>query len=144
MTEAKDLIKGEPIVLNMDEIWIVEDCSDLPGGQDGNAPVVRLSVRKLAADDVNELYVKPEEQFRIVDLELRPAEFLYYTDGYYYFTDLDTCDMLMMSPEQVDDSVGFPEEDIVYDIYMWGDEPYCIKVAEYTDDPEEDALWDID
>lgn len=140
MTEAKDLVKGDPIVLNMDEIWIVEDRTDLLGGRDRNIPIVRLSVRKLAADDMTELYVKSEEQFRIVDLELLSAEYLYYTDGFYYFTDLETCDLLLMSPDQVDDSIGSPEEDIVYDIYMWGDEPYCIKVAEYTDDYEENAL----
>lgn len=131
MKAAIDLEKGDAVVLDNDEIWIVEDYYNPSGLRTGNILSYYLTMKNLKTGKAAEFSSTPRQQYETADLEKISAVFRYY-DGDYYFENLGTGDLVKLTL-CVDNSIVSLDDETVYDIYMRNNQIYWVTVSKNID-----------
>jgi elongation factor P len=125
MIDTGDLRKGITIELD-GKLYQVMDYQHLKLGR-GSAQV-RLRLKDIQGGHTIERTFQAGDRFQRARLERRPMQFLYEDNGLYYFMDQETYDQLVLSTEQVEDTVHYLKENLELSIVIYQDKPISVEL----------------
>ncbi len=89
---------------------------------------VRTRLRNLETGKVQRMTFGPEDDFKQAILEKRPAQFLYSSDQFYVFMDMETYDQIELSPDTLADKIKFLEEKMELQLQYCDEKPLGISL----------------
>ncbi|MBT9163617.1 MAG: Elongation factor P [Chloroflexi bacterium] len=107
VTEAR---KGVTIELN-GRLYTIIEYQHIKIGR-GSAQV-RLKLKDIRADHTIERTFQSAERLKQVEVEKRPAQYLYQDGNFHYFMDQATFDQIPLSDKQLGDAVGYLKEGLI-------------------------------
>ena len=73
---------------------------------------VRTKIRNVISGAVLEKTFNPSEKFQAAEIEKKEMQYLYETDGLYYFMDNETYEQIPLNKEQIGDNIKYLKENI--------------------------------
>lgn len=125
MIAVTDLKKGMAIELD-GRLHTVLDFQHIKMGR-GSAQV-RLRLRDIRVGHTVERTFQAGEKFQRVDLDLRPAQYLYRDGELLYFMDTVTFDQVPLTSEQLGDGLRYLKEGMTVTITRHGDAPVGVEM----------------
>ncbi|MCL0064673.1 elongation factor P [Dehalococcoidia bacterium] len=80
---------------------------------------VRLKLKDIRADHTIERTFQSAERLKQVEVEERPAQYLYHDGDFYYFMDQATFDQIPLSNEQVGDARNYLKEGLIAQLFRY-------------------------
>ena len=106
---AGDFRNGTTFEMDGNVYRIVEFQHVKPGK--GSA-FVRTKIRNVISGAVLEKTFNPSEKFPAAEIEKKEMQYLYETDGLYYFMDNETYEQIPLNKEQLGDNIKYLKENI--------------------------------
>jgi elongation factor P len=125
MIAVTDLKKGMAIELD-GLLYTVLDFQHIKMGR-GSAQV-RLRLRDVRAGHTIERTFQAGEKFQRVDLDLRPAQYLYRDGDLLYFMDTVGFDQMPLASQQLGDGLKYLKEGMTVTITLHGDVPVGVEM----------------
>jgi elongation factor P len=125
MIDTGDLRKGITIELD-GKLYQVVEYNHLKLGR-GSAQV-RLRLKDIQGGHTIERTFQAGDRFLRARLERRPMQFLYEDNGLYHFMDQETFDQLVLSPDQMGDTVQYLTENLELSILTYQDKPVSVEL----------------
>jgi len=127
MITTGDLRKG--ITLDLDgHLYQVVDWEHIKMGR-GSAQV-RLKPKDIREGHTVERTFQAGSKFNRARVDRRPAQFLYESDGLYYFMDTETYDQIPLSGELLGDAKNYLKENLECDILLYQDQPIGVEIPD--------------
>jgi elongation factor P len=125
MIDASELRKGVAIELD-GQVYSIVDFQHIKMGR-GSAQV-RLKLRDVRAGHTTERTFQAGERFNRVQVEQRPAQYLYQDGDMYYFMDRDSFEQTPLTSEQLGGALSYLKEEMTVTISRLGDEAIGIEL----------------
>ncbi|MCL0049338.1 elongation factor P [Dehalococcoidia bacterium] len=110
MIDVTDARKG--VTIEMDgRLYTIIEYQHIKIGR-GSAQV-RLKLKDIRADHTIERTFQSAERLKQVEVEERPAQYLYHDGDFYYFMDQATFDQIPLSDEQLGDARNYLKEGMI-------------------------------
>ena len=106
---AGDFRNGTTFEMDGNVYRIVEFQHVKPGK--GSA-FVRTKIKNVITGSVLEKTFNPSEKFPAAEIEKKEMQYLYETDGLYYFMDNETYEQIPLNKEQIGDNIKFLKENM--------------------------------
>ncbi|MFP3974861.1 MAG: elongation factor P [Chloroflexota bacterium] len=122
VTEAR---KGATIKLD-GALYNVIEYNHIKMGR-GSAQV-RLKLRDIRAGHIVERTFQSGDKVNRVQVEERPAQYLYQDDNMFYFMDQETFDQIPLSNEQLGDALNYLKEGMTVELSTYEDEAIGVEL----------------
>ena len=124
MISTSDFKRGGKILLDNIPYSIIEYHSVKPGK--GGA-YMRTKLKNMITGLIREKTFRSGEKFPEPDLEYKNMQFLYKDDTCFHFMDQDTYDQVILNKDQIEDSIDYLNEQVVYNILYFSEKPISIN-----------------
>ncbi len=125
MYSTPDFRKGLKIEMNGEPFVIVDFLHVKPGK--GGA-FVRTTLKSMITGNVLEKTFRSGEKVDKPDLEERSMQYLYETDGEYYFMDNETYEQLFLTEDQLGESRHYLQENVDVTVLFHNGKPIGVEV----------------
>jgi elongation factor P len=127
MITTSDLRKG--ITLDMDgHLYQVVDWEHIKMGR-GSAQV-RLKLKDIRAGHTLEKTFQAGSKFNRARVDRRAAQFLYETEGLYYFMDTESFDQIPLTKDLLGDATSYLKENLECDVLLYDEEPIGVEIPD--------------
>jgi len=130
MYSTPDFRKGLKIELNGEPFVIVDFLHVKPGK--GGA-FVRTTLKSLLSGNVIDRTFRSGEKVDKPDLEERTMQYLYETDGQFYFMDSETYEQSFLTEEQLGDSRSYLQENVEITVLFHNAKPIGVDVPIFVE-----------
>lgn len=125
MIDSTEARKGVVIELES-RLYYVLDYQHIKMGR-GSAQV-RLKLRDIAAGHIIERTFQSGDRFRRVNLEKRPAQYLYQDGDLYYFMDQESFDQFPLNSEQLGHALDYLKEGTTIQLTIHDGQPLGVEL----------------
>lgn len=134
MLSAGDFRNGATFEQDGNVMQVVEFQHVKPGK---GAAFVRTKVRNVITGAVTETTYNPSDKFPVATVDRRDMQYLYESDGLYYFMDVETYDQIPLNEKDLSDGFKFVKENEVVKVLsykgnVFGVEPPNFVVLKIT------------
>ncbi|MFH0822885.1 MAG: elongation factor P [Pseudomonadota bacterium] len=130
MYSTADFKKNLKIELNGEPFVIVDFLHVKPGK--GGA-FVRTTLKSLVTGNVIDRTFRSGEKVDAPDLEERSLQFLYESDGQYYFMDAETYDQMFLTEDQLGGSRNYLQESLLATVLFHNGKPLGVEVPIFVE-----------
>lgn len=130
MYSTPDFRKGLKIELNGEPFVIVEFLHVKPGK--GGA-FVRTTLKSLITGNVIDRTFRSGEKIEKPDLEEKAMQYLYDSDGQYYFMDTETYEQLFLNADQLGDAKDYLQENVEVNVLFHNGKPIGVDVPIFVE-----------
>jgi elongation factor P len=130
MYSTPDFRKGLKIELNGEPFTIVEFLHVKPGK--GGA-FVRTTLKSLISGNVIDRTFRSGEKVDKPDLEEKDMQYLYETEGQFYFMDNETYDQLFLTEAQLGDARNYLQENVGLTVVFHNGKPIGVEVPIFVE-----------
>ena len=109
MISSNDFRPGVTIEID-GMVWQIVEFQHVKPGK--GAAFVRAKMKNLQTGSVVERTFNAGEKVPNAQVDRKPMQYLYETDGSYYFMDSETYDQIMLTKEQLGDALNFITENM--------------------------------
>lgn len=125
MINTGELKRGITIQLE-NALWTIIEFQHIKMGR-GSAQV-RIKMRNLRTGATVEKTFQAGERFTRAILERRAVQFLYESEGLYYFMDTESYDQTALNAEQVGSAVNYLKDGTTVELLTHGDDPLGVEL----------------
>lgn len=125
MIDVTDARKGVTIELD-GHLYTIIEYQHIKIGR-GSAQV-RLKLKDIRAERTTERTFQSGERLNRIEVEDRPAQYLYNDGGFYYFMDQDTFDQIPLNEEQLGDALNYLKEGMIVQLSRYEEETIGINL----------------
>jgi elongation factor P len=130
MYSTPDFRKGLKIELNGEPVVMVEFLHVKPGK--GGA-FVRTTLKSLITGNVIDRTFRSGEKVEKPDLEEKAMQYLYVSDGQYYFMDTETYEQLFLNEDQLGDAKDYLQENVEVNVLFHNGNPIGVDVPIFVE-----------
>ncbi|GAB6876027.1 elongation factor P [Thermaerobacter litoralis] len=130
MIEAGDFKNGMTVLIDGQVHQVLEFQHVKPGR--GQA-FVRAKIRNLETGATVNRTFRPDERFPPAPIEKREMQYLYESDGQYFFMDTSTYDQVGLSTAQLGEAVNFLKEGMVVKVLQTGEKTLGVELPTAVD-----------
>ncbi len=130
MISVNNFKTGLTIELN-GELWRVIDFQHVKPGKGG--AFVRSKLKNLRTGAVQDKTFRGGEKVEQAHISTKKMQYLYESDGVYYFMDQETFDQLELRGDQIKDELNYLLENMVVNIVMYGNETLGVELPNTVD-----------
>lgn len=113
------------------ELWRVIDFQHVKPGKGG--AFVRSKLKNLRTGAVQDKTFRGGEKVEQAHISTKKMQYLYESDGVYYFMDQETFDQLELRGDQIKDELNYLLENMVVNIVMYGNETLGVELPKTVD-----------
>ena len=113
------------------ELWRVIDFQHVKPGKGG--AFVRSKLKNLRTGAVQDKTFRGGEKVEQAHISTKKMQYLYESDGVYYFMDQETFDQLELRGDQIKDELNYLLENMVVNIVMYGNETLGVELPNTVD-----------
>lgn len=113
------------------ELWRVIDFQHVKPGKGG--AFVRSKLKNLRTGAVQDKTFRGGEKVEQAHISTKKMQYLYESDGVYYFMDQETFDQLELRGDQIKDELNYLLENMVVNIVMYGNETLGLELPNTVD-----------
>lgn len=113
------------------ELWRVIDFQHVKPGKGG--AFVRSKLKNLRTGAVQDKTFRGGEKVEQAHVSTKKMQYLYESDGVYYFMDQETFDQLELRGDQIKDELNYLLENMVVNIVMYGNETLGVELPNTVD-----------
>jgi elongation factor P len=119
------------IIHHQDELWRVMTVIHItPGNKRG---MMQTKLRNLRAGTQTEYRFRSEDSVDKVALEQKTMEYLYASDGFHYFMDVETFEQVPLSLDTLGDALNYLTPNMRIDIEYFDDTPLAVALPKTVD-----------
>lgn len=127
---AGDFRKGVTFELDSKVMVVVEFLHVKPGK---GAAFVRTKIRDVINGGVIERTFNPSEKYELAHIERKNLEYLYESEGLYYFMDPTTYEQTPLNKDSVEDALHFVKENMPVQIAFFKGQPFSVEPPNFVE-----------
>ncbi len=127
---AGDFRKGVTIEID-GKVFVVVDFQHVKPGK--GAAFVRTKLKNVMTGQVLEQTFNPTDKYPDARIDRKEMQYLYNSDGIYYFMDMETYEQLELNFDLVEDAMQFVKEEMTVTIQLYKDKAFSVVPPNFVE-----------
>lgn len=127
---AGDFRKGVTIEID-GKVFVVVDFQHVKPGK--GAAFVRTKLKNVMTGQVLEQTFNPTDKYPDARIDRKEMQYLYNSDGIYYFMDMETYEQLELNYDLVEDAMQFVKEEMTVTIQLYKDKAFSVVPPNFVE-----------
>jgi len=102
-------------------------------GRRASAVQMKFKLKDLITGNVSMLDIEASEKLDDIRLDRNKMQFLYESDGDYYFMDQETFEQISLRKDDLEEAVYFLEEEMIIDVLSYEERPVGVELPTTVD-----------
>ncbi len=127
---AGDFRKGVTIEID-GKVFVVVDFQHVKPGK--GAAFVRTKLKNVMTGQVLEQTFNPTDKYPDARIERKEMQYLYNSDGIYYFMDMETYEQLELNFDLVEDAMQFVKEEMTVTVQLYKEKAFSVVPPNFVE-----------